>query len=108
MIRAIVALIILAVSLTCGAASDPTPPTKQGRALVTRMCAGCHAISKDEVSTHSAAPPFRILDTQLDLDALADRLRRGLLTGHQDMPMFRYSRDDAHAVVSYLRSIQGP
>jgi hypothetical protein len=31
-----------------------------------------------------------------------------LLTGHEDMPMFRFDRDDADAMAAYIRSIQGP
>jgi mono/diheme cytochrome c family protein len=44
----------------------------------------------------------------MDLSELARRLRRGLLTGHEDMPMFRFKRDDADAMAAYIRSIQGP
>ena len=46
--------------------------------------------------------------TRIDLDAFTDRLREGLQSTHADMPSFRFSRDDARAVVAYLRSIQGP
>ncbi len=55
-----------------------------------------------------ATPPFRELDQQLDLDKFADRLHDGLLTSHKDMPMFRFSRDDAWSASAYIRSIQGP
>jgi hypothetical protein len=37
-----------------------------------------------------------------------DRLREGLMVGHPDMPTFRFSREDAHAFVLYLRSVQAP
>ena len=43
----------------------------------------------------------------MDLSELARRLRRGLLTGHEDMPMFRFKRDDADAMAAYIRSIRG-
>jgi mono/diheme cytochrome c family protein len=59
-------------------------------------------------SPHPAAPAFRTLGDQMDLSELARRLRRGLLTGHEDMPMFRFKRDDADAMAAYIRSIQGP
>jgi hypothetical protein len=35
-------------------------------------------------------------------------LREGLMAGHRDMPMFRFSREDARDFVMYLRSIQAP
>jgi hypothetical protein len=37
-----------------------------------------------------------------------DRLREGLMSGHPDMPTFRFTREDARAFVLYLRSIQTP
>ena len=89
-------------------AAGPKSLVAEGHALVTRMCASCHATGKNDESPNPAAPPLRHLDRQLDLDTFADRLRRGVFSGHHDMPMFRFSRDDAHAVVAYLRSIQGP
>ena len=108
MIRVAFALIMLGASTASAGTAERAPLKQQGRILVEKMCGGCHAIGKDDTSPHVAAPAFRILDRQLDLDSFADRLRRGLLTGHQDMPMFRLSRDDAYAITAYIRSIQGP
>jgi len=85
-----------------------TPIQQRGRVLAQGMCGGCHAIDKAGDSPHPAAPRFRVLDRQTDLDKLATRLREGLLTGHEDMPMFRFDRDDANAMVAYLRQLQGP
>jgi hypothetical protein len=34
------------------------------------------------------------------------QLREGLISGHPDMPTFRFSREDARALTAYLRSIQ--
>jgi mono/diheme cytochrome c family protein len=80
---------------------------QRGEAIARGMCAGCHAIAKTGDSAHPAAPRFRSLDNRTDLGKLAQRLRGGLLTGHEDMPMFRFNRDDADAMVAYIRSIQG-
>jgi cytochrome c len=72
------------------------------------MCSRCHAIGKSGSSPHSPAPPFRALESRVDLDAFTVRLRTGLISGHPDMPMFRFTRDDARALTAYLRSIQAP
>lgn len=106
--RAALALVLLAGSGFGTAASEDSKFAAQGRALVDRLCAGCHAIGRSDRSPHVAAPPLRNLDRYTDLDALAARLREGLLTGHQDMPMFRFSREDAWAAAAYIRSIQAP
>jgi mono/diheme cytochrome c family protein len=81
---------------------------REGQAIAVRMCAGCHAVGRVDISPHVAAPPLREFDRHVDLDTFSDRLRDGLLGPHAGMPMFRFSRDDAHAFVAYLRSIQGP
>lgn len=84
-----------------------TPLQQRGEVLARGMCSGCHAIGRSGDSPLAAAPRFRSLDDRTDLGKLARRLREGLLTGHQDMPMFRFDREDADAMVAYLRSIQG-
>jgi mono/diheme cytochrome c family protein len=78
----------------------------RGEALLTEMCASCHAIGKTGASPNAAAPPFRIISRRMDLDDLYERLREGLSSGHRDMPTFRFTREDARAVRAYLRSIE--
>ena len=48
------------------------------------------------------------LSRRVDLDRFSSRLREDLMSGHPDMPTFRFTREDAGALVGYLRSIQGP
>jgi mono/diheme cytochrome c family protein len=103
-----VALTALLVAACVGEANAVTLLQQRGQTLVSNMCAQCHAIDKNKISPHIGAPPFRELDRRLDLDAFVSRLREGLVSSHADMPMFRFSREDARAVVAYLRSIQGP
>ena len=106
--RFAIAVILLGASAAVGDAAEGASLTQQGHALVIKMCASCHAIGKDDASPHAAAPAFRNLDLRTDLDTFATRLRRGLMSGHQDMPTFRFSRDDATAISAYVRSVQGP
>ena len=90
--------------------AQPSVPRSHsgGMVLSHKMCASCHAIDKEDSSPHVGAPAFRNLDRATDLDSFADRLSQGLMASHPDMPMFRFSRDDAYAVSAYVRSIQGP
>jgi mono/diheme cytochrome c family protein len=81
---------------------------QRGEVIARGMCSGCHGVEKTGDSPHPAAPRFRSLDNQTDLSKLAQRIREGLWSGHEDMPMYRFNREDADAVVAYMRSIQGP
>jgi len=104
------AIPLLLLGTSAGLAGEPgrNPPEQDGRALAERMCARCHAVGRSGRSPHIGAPAFRQLDRRVDLDTFLVRLREGLMVGHPDMPMFRFTREDARAFVMYLRSIQGP
>ena len=104
--RALTPLLLL--PLVAADASAASAQQQRGRSLAFGMCGGCHAVDPTGDSPHLAAPPFRVLGRQLDLDKFSQRLREGILTGHPDMPMFRISGDDAAAFTAYLRSIQVP
>ena len=98
------ALLVSQVSGTCQAETAQ----QRGKVIAMGLCSRCHAIETTGVSLLPAAPLFRELDRRTDLGKLAQRIRGGLLTGHEDMPMFRFDRDDADAMVAYIRSIQKP
>jgi mono/diheme cytochrome c family protein len=88
-------------------AQDADLRSERGKVLAISLCAECHAIGATDISPHVGAPPFRALEKRLDLDSFIDRLRENLTSGHPDMPTFRFTRDDAQALIAYLRSIQG-
>jgi len=102
---------ICAIALPVMVAAQPTFATEtlqqRGQQLAQRLCGECHAIGRSGASPLPAAPRFRTLDDGIDFSELSRRMQEGLLSGHQDMPMFRFSRDDADAIVAYMRSIQG-
>jgi cytochrome c len=101
-----VTLTLLGISVGLAEENAPSDLGQRGRILAERMCADCHAVGERGQSPHAAAPAFRTLERRMDLDPFMDRLREGLAVGHPDMPMFRFTREDARAFVLYLRSIQ--
>jgi mono/diheme cytochrome c family protein len=104
-----IATALLAAAVLCPApAGAQSALEREGQRIAIRMCGDCHAAGRTGESPHVAAPKLREIDRTVDLDKFQDRLREGLLGPHADMPMFRFSRDDAPALVAYLRSIQGP
>lgn len=105
--RQFLCALILLGSSTCYSSADELDPLRQrGEALVKEMCGECHAIGKAGQNLHAGAPAFRSLNRRLDLDTFQERLRDGLTSSHRDMPTFRFVREEARAVVAYLRSIQ--
>ncbi len=79
---------------------------KRGERLLTRHCASCHAVGRTGGSPHPEAPPFRILGQRYPVESLEEGLAEGLLTGHPDMPEFKFAPQDVGAIVAYLDSIQ--
>jgi mono/diheme cytochrome c family protein len=96
-------LAVLTIGVSAAHAQDPV---QRGRLLVRELCSACHAIGKSGRSRHKEAPPFRTLSRSFDLDQFPRQLERGILSGHPDMPEFKFSNDDALAVRDYLRTIQ--
>jgi mono/diheme cytochrome c family protein len=96
---------LVALALPAVAAAQPGAAAK-GEALVRRNCAQCHAVGRDGDSPDRAAPPFRTLGARYPIDALAEGLAEGLLTGHPAMPEFRFTPDEVKSIVAYLKAIQ--
>ena len=92
--------------LICSHLAVADERAERGRLLLTQNCADCHALGRTGESPLPSAPPFRRIGERMDLNELMARMREGLSSGHRDMPMFRFSREDARAIRSYLNSIR--
>ncbi len=106
--RIAIVFLLMGTAASFAEKSEPSALEQHGQALAERLCSACHAIGRSGQSSHVSAPAFRALDRRLDLDTLMERLRDGLMVGHPDMLTFRFAREDARALVLYLRSIQAP
>ena len=79
---------------------------KRGEALVAKDCSRCHAIARTGESRHPQAPLFRTLSKRYPIESLEEALGEGIISGHPDMPEFRFEGDDVGAIIAYLKSIQ--
>lgn len=79
-----------------------------GLALVEKNCARCHAVGKTGTSPRSEVPPFRDLSRRYPIDSLAEALAEGIITGHNDMPEFRFAPHEISAILAYLNSVASP
>ena len=106
-IKTVVLAMLSLVWSECGHALDAEQ--QHGQELLQKMCARCHAVGATGASANTQAPPFRRLgeDKLYDPD-FVQRLQDGYSSIHRFMPTFRFARDDAEAVVNYLKAIQAP
>jgi cytochrome c len=95
----------LSFSVTAASSQDSTV-LRRGEALLTRDCAGCHAIARTGESRHPQAPLFRTLERRYPIESLEEALGEGIISGHPDMPEFKFEGDDVGAIIAYLKSIQ--
>ena len=103
-----IAAIMLAAGLglaTLGPAAAASDP-KRGEMLLTRDCARCHAIGRTGESPQKDAPAFRTLGKRYPVESLEEALGEGIMSGHPDMPEFKFDADDVGAIIAYLKSIQ--
>src|SRR5215813_13832201 len=94
-----------AALLAPDAALGQSLPTERGRAIAARECARCHAIGRTGDSPFGLAPPFRELSQRYALEALAEALAEGIVTGHPAMPRFTFHPREIDALLSYIGSL---
>jgi mono/diheme cytochrome c family protein len=100
--------VFLAAALATAAAVLPATATdvKRGEELLARDCSRCHAVGPTGASPRPDAPAFRTLATRYPIESLEEALGEGIMSGHPDMPEFKYDADDVGAIIDYLKSIQ--
>jgi cytochrome c len=79
---------------------------KHGEDLLTRSCAPCHAVGRSGESPNKIAPPFRTLGQRYPIESLEEALGEGIMSGHPDMPEFKFDAGDVGAIIAFLKSIQ--
>ena len=102
-VQTIVAAALLLAAIRPAAAADDL---KKGETLLARDCGHCHAVGRTGNSLDKEAPPFRSLGTRYPIESLEEALGEGMMSGHPDMPEFKYDADDVGGIIAYLKSIQ--
>jgi cytochrome c len=104
-----IAMVALLTALHPGAAaaqSFTAAPSlvARGRAIAEQRCAPCHAIGRDDERPHAIVIPFRDLPTRFPIEMLVEAKATGVISGHDEMPMFELPRPDMAALLSYIDS----
>ncbi len=98
------AAFVMSLGTGSKAASDPAT---QGFNLLRANSARCHAIDEASLSPEPKAPPFRVIVTKYKPEMLEEALAEGIMTGHEEMPVFAFEPDEATAIIAYLETLKG-
>ena len=99
--RIILSLFLLVIASSLSRADD----IAAGKKLVEANCSRCHAIGMESTSPLAKAPPFRDVVTRYPPESLAEALVEGIVTGHNEMPEFVFTADQASEIIAYLDSL---
>jgi cytochrome c len=102
----LVTLGLCLVFATSAARGQDASALKRGEALLAKECSRCHATARTGESRHPQAPLFRSLAKRYPIESLEEALGEGIISGHPDMPEFKFEGDDVGAIIAYLKSIQ--
>lgn len=102
-VRSILAALVLTAAMQQAGAA---PDLKHGEALLARYCGSCHAFGRSDTSSDKDAPALRTLGVRYPIESLEEALGEGFMSGHPDMPEFKFDADDVGAIIAYLKSIQ--
>ncbi len=80
----------------------------QGEVMAEALCARCHAITREDESSHPEAMAFREISWRYPVESLAEPLAEGIMVGHPDMPEWQFEPKDVDALLAYIESIQVP
>jgi cytochrome c len=98
------AVVVLVALQASEAFAQSLSALERGRAIAEQKCAHCHAIGHDDERPHAIVTPFRELHTRYPIEMLVDARATGVISGHDEMPMFELSRADMYALLAYIDS----
>lgn len=97
---------VLCVLFVAPGAAQTRRNAEAGHAIAKTHCARCHAIDREGPSPLSIAPPFRDLHKLYPVESLEEALAEGIVTGHADMPQFRFEPDEVESLIIFLKSLE--
>lgn len=78
---------------------------KRGLELSQLLCMKCHAITGPGPGTEEKSPPFTTLVEKLTIEGVADQLLEGLPMGHEPMPKWEFSEQQAEDLLLFIEYI---
>ena len=103
----LIAVSVLLAAFTDACANGPPARADEGRDLLARHCAKCHAIDKTAQSKLRQATPLRDVYRRYPLERLEFELSEGIGSTHPDMPQIQFSTEQIGKIVEYLDGLVG-
>ena len=103
-VRSIFGMLCAVMLLETSAAADQRL-IAEGEDLARTQCGQCHAVGRSDDSPHPITPPFRDLHQDFPISMLVDALATGVVSGHDEMPMFEFTGEEARALLAYIDSL---
>jgi cytochrome c len=103
--KSLLLALMTALGVTAAMQTAAAQDIKRGEALLARDCGSCHALARGE-SKDKQAPAFYTIGRRYSVESLEEALGEGFMSGHPDMPEFKFDADDVGAIIAYLKSIQ--
>jgi len=98
---------LLALGLWPAVAAEDTSPAAEGKRLLEKICARCHAIEATGDSPLKQAPPLRDVYRKRPAQELEFEFAEGMGSRHKDMPQIQFSSEQVDAILIYLSEISG-
>jgi cytochrome c len=107
-LRALATFVLAAVLAGVqSAGAQPADAAARGELLARRNCSQCHAIGRAEASPNLEAPPFRDTASRFTGRDLEAGVLGALLTGHPQMPQFRFTPNEIRDLLAHIRRARG-
>ena len=90
-----------------GLSAGEADQSARGREIAEAHCAVCHAVglsdaSPTEVNVETA---FRLLYKRYPIEMLVEAAKTGSISGHDEMPGFDFTVEEAQALLAYIDSL---
>ena len=86
-------------------ADEVSASIQRGKELAQLLCVRCHAIDGPGPGKEEKSPPFSSLVERLTMEGVADQLLEGLPLGHDPMPKWQFSEQQAEDLLLYIESV---
>jgi mono/diheme cytochrome c family protein len=98
-------LSVLALAACWPAGLFARDASTEGKAILNKHCARCHAIEVAGQSPLTAAPPMRYIYQRYARRELQEELSEGMVSKHKEMPQISFSDEEVAAILAYLRDL---